>query len=531
MPSRAADDADANPRPPLWPWLVCALAAAWSVLVRVPLVLNAPVHLDSDLAVDGLTLLDATRGHFRWHYPGTPFMGIGPVLLSLPQALVFGTSPETLVSGGVVAAVSVMLATFLLAWGAYGPRVAAWSLVPLTFASTGAAWLSGRITGGHLVAAAFHAGAFGLLARCLQRGGWKIALALGLWCGLGFTLDSMFAVTIAGLAVSTGVYLVVSRARRVSLKRIVVFTLGFVAGVAPRPLGARFEPYDAYREQLAFVCEPELLRSHARLLASECLPRLIFGHRLPDLETDPDPAAPAGQPTTRSRASSDPVAIGVVALTGLLAVVAVIRLLHASMAGSTPLGRAAASGLIASALATLAGFVANRNIFNSDNYRYLVSLLVPWSIGFGLLMERWFRHSKARRLGALACCLGFALLMTADLARWYARFGWLDDRGLPVRKALADPTLAWLAAHPEVTWIEGGYWDVYRLSFLTGGRVRGAPFAFYPNRFPEWRPARGSEAVTLVRPTPEGGIVRDKQLRAGSRILNQARGVTILSRP
>jgi hypothetical protein len=531
MPSRAADDADANSRPPLWPWLLFALAAAWSVLIRVPLMLNAPVHLDSDLAVDGLTLLDATRGHFRWHYPGTPFMGIGPVLLSLPQALIFGTNPQTLVSGGVVAAVGVMLATFLLAWGAFGPRVAAWSLVPLAFASTGAVWLSGRITGGHLVAAAFHAGAFGLLARCLQRGGWKNALALGLWCGLGFGLDPMFAVTIAGLIASACVYLVVSRDWRISLMGVVVFALGIVTGVAPRPLGARFEPYDAYREQLAFVSEPDLLRSHARLLAAECLPRLLFGHRLPGLETDPDPAAPAGQPTTRSRASSDPVAVGVVAVTSLLAVAAVSRLLQASMAASTPLEKAVASGLIVSALATLAGFVANRNIFNSDNYRYLVSLLVPWSIGFGLMMERWFRESKARKLSALACCFGFALLMTADLERWYARFGWLDDRGLPVRKGLDDPTLAWLAAHPEVTWIEGGYWDVYRLSFLTGGRVRGVPFGFYPNRFPEWRPARGSEAVTLVRPTREGGIVRDEQLRAGSRILNQARGVTILSRP
>ena len=36
-----------------------------------------------------------------------------------------------------------------------------------------------------------------------------------------------------------------------------------------------------------------------------------------------------------------------------------------------------------------------------------------WSIGFGLVMERWFRESKARKLGALACCFGFAFLMTA----------------------------------------------------------------------------------------------------------------------
>src|SRR5687767_3092782 len=60
-----------------WPWALLLLAMAWVALARVPLILNAEAHLDSDLAVDGLTLLDATRGRWRWHYPGTPHMGIG----------------------------------------------------------------------------------------------------------------------------------------------------------------------------------------------------------------------------------------------------------------------------------------------------------------------------------------------------------------------------------------------------------------------------------------------------------------------
>src|SRR5207249_3385482 len=133
---------------PLWPWALLVLAMAWVALVRVPLVLNAEAHLDSDLAVDGLTLLEAVRGHWRWHYPGTPHIGIGPVLLSWPQARIWGADPITLVSGGLVAHQALVLATFLLAWRGFGPDVAAWSLVPLTFASTGTIWLSGRLTGG-----------------------------------------------------------------------------------------------------------------------------------------------------------------------------------------------------------------------------------------------------------------------------------------------------------------------------------------------------------------------------------------------
>src|SRR5258708_39908873 len=81
--------------------------------------------------------------------------------------------------------------------------------------------------------------------------------------------------------------------------------------------------------------------------------------------------------------------------------------------------------------------------------------------------------------------LAFAALMAVDSRRWYSGFGWVDSSGRPVRKIVEDPALAWLEAHPDVTSIQGNYWDVYRLSFLTGGRVRGVPFPEYPERFPE----------------------------------------------
>ena len=70
---------DAPARRLRWPWAVLGLGLVWTILIRVPLVLNAHDHLDSDLAVDGLTLLDALNGHWRWHYPATPSMGIAPL--------------------------------------------------------------------------------------------------------------------------------------------------------------------------------------------------------------------------------------------------------------------------------------------------------------------------------------------------------------------------------------------------------------------------------------------------------------------
>ena len=38
---------------------------------------------------------------------------------------------------------------------------------------------------------------------------------------------------------------------------------------------------------------------------------------------------------------------------------------------------------LASALLVVGAFLVNSNIFNSDNYRYLVFLLTPWCLGSG----------------------------------------------------------------------------------------------------------------------------------------------------
>ncbi len=503
-------------------------AAIWVVLIRIPLILNASDHMDSDLAVDGLTLLEATHGHFRWHYPGTPFMGTGAVLLSLPQALLWGANPTTLVSGGTLAYLGLLAATFRLAWRVGGLEVAGWSLVPLTFASTGVLWLSARITGGHLVAAAWHAGAFALLAEAWERGGRTRVLGLGLWCGFGFYLDSMLSVTIGGILLASSAGRLLAGMNRRSVLSALVFILGFVGGVWPRPVGARLDPYDAYGDQFAITREPELLASHGWLLAEECIPRLIAGHKLPGLEADPDPASLSGAATTRRREPFSALSAAVTGLTLSLASASLIALIVATLTGPTS-ARVVCLGLFLSSAATLAGFVANRNIFNSDNYRYLVSLLAPLALGFGLLAERITRIGTRGYYAATGVTVLLAVLMTADAVRWYSRFGWVGGSALPLTKSVDDSTLEWLRDHPNVSWIEGGYWDVYRLSFLTGGRVRGAPFPIYPNRFPEWKKA--GEAAVVTRPSSEGRHFQDKAVREGYRVIARARGVSILMRP
>ena len=174
----------------------------------------------------------------------------------------------------------------------------------------------------------------------------------------------------------------------------------------------------------------------------------------------------------------------------------------------------------------------NRNIFNSDNYRYLVGLLVPWSLGFGLFMEWLVKEGKARRRGwRPASTVLLAVVMTVDLLRWYARFGWVDERGRPVCKPVDDPALAWLAAHPDVRWIEGGYWDVYRLSFLTGGRVTGQAVRDLSGPLPGVAARAGREEGDDRPPDARGHGLRDAALVSGSRTVLRARGLTILATP
>jgi hypothetical protein len=195
--------------------------------------------------------------------------------------------------------------------------------------------------------------------------------------------------------------------------------------------------------------------------------------------------------------------------------------------------RLVTAGILSSSLLVTVGFLVNRNIFNSDNYRYLVLLLIPWSVGLGCLLGR---ISRARRLGLKAAglfVLALAVLFTIDAFAWYRRLGWIDERGFPVQRRLDDAALAWLEERPDIRWIQGGYWDVYRLSFLTGGRVRGVPLPIFPDRFPGWAVdcPGGRPQILLVRSSSEGQYFLNQALRQAGKILFRDRGLFIVFWP
>ena len=179
--------------------MVLGLGLVWTVLIRVPLIVNAEDHLDSDLAVDGLTLIDAVHGHWRWHYPGTPHMGILPMFFSYPQAPGLGGQ-----CGHAGERRNVDLASDR------GERRSGWRgrrTVRRSRAGRSCRWSFRRRArsgcrdgspGGHLLTLVWHTWRSSGLHACLSKGPLR-AVALGLWCGLGLYLDMMFLFTLFGL--------------------------------------------------------------------------------------------------------------------------------------------------------------------------------------------------------------------------------------------------------------------------------------------------------------------------------------------
>ncbi len=512
--------ASAIVRQPRWPWVVLGLGLLWTVMLRVPLIVNAEDHLDSDLAVDGLTLFDAVHGQWRWHYPGTPHMGIVPLFFSYPQAIIFGANAYTLVSGGTLIWLSIVAGTFWLAWKTYGPSVAGWAILPLVLSSTGTIWLSGRITGGHLLTLAWHTFAFVGLHACLSKGGWRRAAALGFWCGIGLYLDMMFLFTLFGLLPAALVGWFLGGKWRLKFGTGAAFLAAMIAGYLPHEIGRIVDPHDAYPSQFAATFEGSAIREHGRLLALQCLPRLIAGAELTTVDRLATREGPLLGNLLQSlpgvgRPSDLPPAhewLGGLFLAGFL--VAVLCLAR-DLVKSTDVSRKAIDlGTTLSAVLIVFAFLVNRNIFNSDNYRYLIYLLTPWSLGFGVLLSGLVNRPWHGRAAALVVIIALVSEMTATTFRWYQdKLHYIDDRCRVVsvsRPEWSNPPL-WEVYGPhgsegfrkyqvaaDVTHVFGGYWDVYRLSFLSGKRVVGIPYPIYPNRYRGWSRGLGPDRGKLL---------------------------------
>jgi hypothetical protein len=304
------------------------------------------------------------------------------------------------------------------------------------------------------------------------------------------------------------------------------FVVGLILGLSPREIGRYIDPYDAYPAQFAATFEPAAVEGHAELLVQECLPRLIAGIRLGSLGGS-SPGSLAGR-------------WGVLLLMfGFGA--ALVRLAVDAIRETDPALRGIAAGVLISGILVVGAFLANRNIYNSDNFRYLIFLLTPWCLGFGLCLDDLCRGGVRGRVAAGLIGASLAMGMTLVASRWYRETRhYLDIRGFPVR--IEHPPWRELIIRPDgrpsedspasrgrsdrftipadVTHVFGGYWDVYRLSFLSGKRIIGVPYTMYPNRFPGWSTGLGAGRgkIMILRPSEEAGsAARPAAERPGGR--------------
>ncbi len=249
------------------------------------------------------------------------------------------------------------------------------------------------------------------------------------------------------------------------------------------------------------------IQEHVRLLVLHCLPRLIAGTELYDL--DRKTASNAGVfrglvlwvagDRTSTGISRAKEWLAILMLLGLGVTVA--RLARDSARSAEPARRAISGGVLGSALLIVAAFLVNRNIFNSDNYRYLIYLLTPWSLGFGLVLDEPVAPKALRSRGGLGR-RGIPgrgdELVHIDLVSRYTSLhqqAWRCGQGPAstlvgagrsgTSESPAQSTgRARFAIPSDVTHVFGGYWDVYRIAFLSGKQVVGIPFSIVPESVP-----------------------------------------------
>jgi hypothetical protein len=327
----------------------------------------------------------------------------------------------------------------------------------------------------------------------------------------------------------------------VKLSSAASFLIAAIVGFLPHEIGRRLDPHDAYPSQFTATLEAPAVLEHGRLLALHCLPRLIAGTELSafDRRSQFDESILVGllRALFEGRTSRLPPIQEWLAQLFLLVFFVVAACLIIEAIRSRDPGRKAISfGSTLSAMLIVAAFLVNCNIFNSDNYRYLIFLLTPWSLGFGLLLNGLSRRRVPGRLAAGILIMVLFFGMTAGTLRWYRdELGYVDSDWRCVRVA----PLAWneipvstrrqrntgraiaYVIPEDVTHVFGDYWDVYRISFLSGKMVVGLPDPVFPNRFPGWSrglgPSQGKLLAIGVRPDRATEARRMGSLSAFSR--------------
>jgi hypothetical protein len=406
----------------------------------------------------------------------------------------------------VVAYALLTLAVYVLTERLYGPRAANWSLVPLIFVSTDVLFWTSFPIGGHALVTFWHVAALLLLGRYLDSGKTSWLVALGGWSGLGYYTYQMFLFSLI-LIVPVAI---LGRAgplrRRAGGLASVLFVASFFAGWSPHLIGRTVDSHDVYGTQTRAVWSVEWLKRSVPVLFRDCLPKFVAG---PGQTGEGLP-----KPATIDEAARVAIAACWLAITfGYYRRVLATRtsaFFPRAVTGSSadaigavgqanrgicePDRRASDSDanktlrflVAATPPMVLAGFVLHPAVDNHTHSRYLIYLMAWWPTAFGATLggPQW---SDPRRPGgtllraaAIAISVVFMVASATETYRYWRAREAVTRYGRPLVPP-EDPVVEFLKTQDSFVYLYGWYWDVYRLTFLTGERVKGVPVQQFPD--------------------------------------------------
>jgi hypothetical protein len=456
--------------------LAVGAVLAFAIAVRLPLLLNASLRFDSDEAVNALVMQRLVEhGELRLHNWDATYFGIVEGLMAIPFTWFFGYEPIAFKLAAVAGALLQLIASYLLACRLFGRGAGVVAALLGAVVSPMVVHWSTVAAGGYLLVVAWGTVSF-LGYDSLRRHGWLRSrwrlFAAGLVLGFGLYVYELYLLYLAGFAAAAS-WAVFGQLRTAWRQRprwhgvaaeairlvdaAAAVALGMAIGWAPT-LALHIAGQTGAKTPSYAVASWRSVLADAHLLLTECVP--AFFH------------LPVAPPRLRLW-TGDPEPLQLLAgavVAACYAAGVLMALRRTGRAAGAPASSLPPTTVVLAFLVPLIAFAfaISGNATNVQSSRYLLPLLTTVPV----LTAGWLAWLYRRqRLLAAALATLLVLFPLAGVVRWYRGLGYLHE-DLRIRYA-KDPLSA-LLADLDAEGIRGGYtdyWDAYRATFLSGGRV------------------------------------------------------------
>ena len=438
-----------------WP-LLGVLAA--SLLFRAPALLHAR-ETNSDAAVVGLQAMHFLHGEWSWFLWGSGYQTSVDSAVAAVVFAILGATPLAL----LLSSLGLHLALTAFAWSTVArrldPRRAALCVLPLVFTSCPSQTYI--LYPPRQAALTLAVAALWLLDRAADAKRSSLFAGGGLLLGLACFADPYALVLVPPIAIFGGVCAFERAALSAFAARIGGLAAGGLAGALP----ARLLRLHAHATHGQLDLTPGVLGRNFHLLLDPCLPWALGARAY----GTPGPAMGYEAWNGPSLVRSFELAGGTLFFLALLAGSALVFVRSIPW----PVRRLAVAGGVAIPV-TLAGFLVSPMVMDLFSARYLaaIPLLAPFALA-----------PVASKLGLRPFRVLIAPIVAATgLAGWIGYGPFLLPAN-PTEEAHLERILAAQGIHSAIA----DYWVSYRLTFLTGERLRVVPTNPAEDRYAPYR--------------------------------------------